>query len=312
MSCRAVIDIGTNSIKVLGAEVGEGGLVEPLWEGSEQTRLGAGLYESGRLGDAAMKRTAEAVRLMVEAARSRGAGAVMAVATSAAREASNRVEFLTLVREVAGVEVRVLSGEEEAEWTYRGAVSGMGMAAGLVVVVDVGGGSTEVVVGRDGEVLYRCSRPLGTVRCLERLGVGEHPTLQQREECLRWVGEELDRGVIPGVEAVLGGGFRGGRLSVVGASGTATILARLERGVDSYERDKLEGTYISRAGLAGWCERLWGLGLGERRLVRGMPPDRADVMVTGVAIYLKVVEALGGEGLGISLRGLRYGAMTGF
>ncbi len=312
MACRAVIDIGTNSIKVLGAEVSAGGVIEPLWESSEQTRLGKGLYDTGYLGMEAMKRTAEVVRVMVEEARGRGAMAVMTVATSAAREASNREEFLRLVRQVAGVEVRVLSGEEEAEWTYRGAVSGMAATTRLVVVVDVGGGSTEVVVGGEGMVLYRCSRPLGTVRCLEKLGVGERPLVEQRDACLRWVGEELAVEVLPGLEAVVGAGFRGGGISVVGASGTATILARLERGVDSYDREKLEGTYISRAGLAGWCERLWSMDLGERRLVRGMPPERADVMVTGVAIYSKVVEALGGEGLGISLRGLRYGALTCF
>jgi exopolyphosphatase/guanosine-5'-triphosphate,3'-diphosphate pyrophosphatase len=306
-----VIDIGTNSIKVLGAEVSAGGMIEALWEDTAQTRLGAGLYDSGCLGEAAMERTAEAVRVMVEEAHLRGAGAVLAVATSAAREASNRGEFLRMVRHVSGVDVRVLSGDEEAEWTYRGAISGMGMVEGLVVVVDVGGGSTEIVVGRGGEVLFRCSRPLGTVRCLEKLVVREHPSVGQREACLRWVGEELEREVVPGLSAVVGG-FRESGLSVVGASGTATILARLERGVDTYDRAKLEGTYITRAGLAGWCDRLWGVGLAERRLVPGMPGDRADVMVTGVAIYSKVVEVLGAEGLGISLRGLRYGALSCF
>jgi exopolyphosphatase/guanosine-5'-triphosphate,3'-diphosphate pyrophosphatase len=303
------MDIGTNSIKLLVAEVGPDGVVMPIWETSTQTRLGQGLFGSGRLGAEAIQRTVAAVVRLAESARARGAERLLAVATSAAREAANCGEFLAAVQEAAGLEVRVLTGEEEAEWTFAGVTSESNLRGGRLLVVDVGGGSTEFVLGGVRACDFRCSAGLGTVRLLETLQVSDPPRPDDWERCRGTVEQTLQSSVLAELERALQA-RPAEPVRWVAAGGTATVLARLERGVDSYDRAPLEGTVLSADALRRWRERLWSLPLAERRNLKGMPADRADVMLTGVGIYERVLERLGLESLRISLRGLRYGVVS--
>jgi exopolyphosphatase / guanosine-5'-triphosphate,3'-diphosphate pyrophosphatase len=304
---HAVIDVGTNSVKLLVGEVRPEG-VHPVWEDSEQTRLGRGLYESGCLQPDAVARTVQAVGRMASVAREHGAECVRVFATSAAREAPNADDLRSAVQGEVGLVLEVVSGEREAWWGYLGVASDPQLGGGRLVVVDAGGGSTEVVVGAEGRVLLRESLPLGCVRLLERHPVGDPPSAEDWEGCGAAIRDGLAGGVGRRLDEWLSETTdRGYRL--VGASGTATILAKLKRGVTGWDREALEGVRWSRSELAGFRERLWGMTLAERRGLKGMPPERADVMLVGVAIYEVLMARLGMAELRISLRNLRYGAL---
>ncbi|NBV25519.1 MAG: hypothetical protein EBS05_26865, partial [Proteobacteria bacterium] len=160
---RAVIDIGTNSVKLLVADVAPDS-VEPVWEGSEQTRLGRGFYEDHRLRPEAIADTAKAVAHFVETAREQRAGNVRVIATSAARDAVNADELLQSVRTASGLTVEVISGEQEADWAFQGVLTDETLRTQPVLILDVGGGSTEFILGQAGRALFRDSFKLGSVR----------------------------------------------------------------------------------------------------------------------------------------------------
>lgn len=303
----AVIDVGTNSVKLLVGDTTAAGEVSPIWETSEQTRLGGGSYDSQRLQPEAVERTAVCVARLAEAARARGAECVGVIATSAAREAENAKLLLESVRRKARLEVKVISGDQEAEWTYHGVRSEAGLPTGPLLIVDVGGGSTEFVLGEGRSIRFRRSYLLGTVRLLERLTVGDPPRTEDWQHCREETRKVLLGGVLPDLRPWLGDKPRAA-CTLVGASGTATVLARLERRVDSYDRSRLDGVAVSLDRLRTLREALWALPLESRRQLPGMPADRADVMLTGAAIYEEILAALGVEALRVSLRGLRFGA----
>jgi len=308
MNRCAAIDIGTNSIKLLVGGVDADGTVVPVWETSEQTRLGEGLYDSGRLKPEAILRTVTGVGRLMELARSHGARRVAAVATCAAREAVNGVGLQEAVREATGLEVRVLTGDEEAEWTFQGVTSETCLREGLLLVADVGGGSTELVLGQGRTAGFRCSIELGTVRLLERQATADPPREEDWVNCREAIQRTLEEALSPEARCRLLGAT-GTAARLVGAGGTATILARLERGVESYDRKRLEGTVFSLARLRAIREELWSLPLADRRERRGMPADRADVMLMGAGIYEGILAGLGCGELNISLRGLRFGVL---
>src|SRR3954469_12041610 len=146
MATRAVIDIGTNSVKLLVAEV-SAGRVDPLYEGSEQTRLGAGFYETHRLLPDSIAKTAEAVRAFVENSERFAPVTLHIIATSAARDAVNQTDLVEAIRQATSKHLTVISGEREAEWVFSGVASDPRLAEQALLVIDIGGGSTELVVG---------------------------------------------------------------------------------------------------------------------------------------------------------------------
>jgi exopolyphosphatase/guanosine-5'-triphosphate,3'-diphosphate pyrophosphatase len=304
-----VIDVGTNSVKLLVGDVCSQGTVTPVWETAKQTRLGAGFHPSGRLTDEAIRRTADCVGLWAEQARAWGVVGVGVIATSAVREATNQVEFVEAVREGAGLGVRVLTGEEESRWMYHGVASDPFLAGSPLLVADVGGGSTEVVLAENNRPCFHGSFRLGTVDLLERLVPGDPPVFADWRRCRHWIRRvlvgDLGPGLLPKLAALPEQSWR-----MVGASGTATILARLATGIDEYDRGRLEGKVLSRKELRQLRLDLWALPLAERRRMSGMPSDRADVMLMGVAIFEELMAVCGAEALTVSLRGLRYGAMV--
>ena len=308
-SCRAVIDVGSNSVKLLVGEVSTQGTVAPVWETARQTRLGAGLHPGGRLAFEAIQHTAECVAAFAKEAQARGAAQVGVVATSAVREAGNQADLLAAVREHAGLVVNVLTGHQEALWMYQGVASDPVLAGSTLLIADAGGGSTEVVLGDGHAVPFHASFGLGTVRMLERFAPADPPSLADWQGCRDHVRQVLNRELGPGLGPRLAAwGSRAWRM--VGASGTATILARLVTRLDSYDRGRLEGTVLRREGLEALRRELWSLPLAQRRQLPGLPPERADVILMGVAIYEGLMAWCGAESLLISLRGLRYGALV--
>jgi exopolyphosphatase/guanosine-5'-triphosphate,3'-diphosphate pyrophosphatase len=304
---RAVIDVGTNSVKLLVAEV-SGRRVEPLIERSEQTRLGGGFYGTRRLQPAAIANTARVVAGFGEKAREFGAATTRVIATSAARDAVNQDELLDAVRKAAGLDVEIISGEQEADWAFRGVVSDPVFGGQPLLIVDVGGGSTEFILGEGDHQRFRHSFPIGTVRLMEQLPRNDPPSPGEWERCRVTVNTLLDQHVRPAIAPELRA-FSPRAVQLVGTGGTTTIMARIELGLVSCDRDRIEAFRLGREHIHRLRERLWNLPLAERRKIAGLPPDRADVILTGVPVYESLMEQFDFSDLRVSTRGLRFAAV---
>ena len=309
---RAVIDVGTNSIKLLVADV-TGRRLEPVREQSKQTRLGRGFYESHELQPDAIKQSAEAVGIFARKARELGARMIRMIATSAARDARNAADLVSALESAAGVKVEIISGVQEAEWAFQGVTTDPSLTDAHVLIMDLGGGSTEFVAGFREVPHVRHSFPLGTVRLLESNRFGDTPTVAALEHCRQQVRAFLEAQVLPVVQPELAGGAGGQEWRkhtvLVGTGGTATILGRMEADMDDYDRDRLEGLRIDRSRVSWHVEHLWSMPLAQRQQIRGLPANRADVILTGTVIYEAVMECFRLPVLRISTRGLRWAAL---
>jgi exopolyphosphatase/guanosine-5'-triphosphate,3'-diphosphate pyrophosphatase len=304
---RAVIDVGTNSVKLLVADVSGGG-VQPLEERSEQTRLGRGFYPGRRLQPAAVADTARSVADFAARARELGAVGLRVIATSAARDAVNPAELASAIRAASGLSAEIISGEQEADWVFRGVVTDPAFATEALLIVDVGGGSTEFILGEDGRQQFRHSFALGTVRLMEQLTRSDPPTPEEWLECRGVLRDLLERQVQPAIASELAT-FSTHPVKLVGTGGTASIMARIELGLETFDRERIEALRLTREQVRRQRERLWSLSLAERRNLPGLPPDRADVILTGVPIYETLMERFGFSHLRASTRGLRFAAL---
>ncbi len=317
-SRRAVIDVGTNSVKLLVADVA-GREVHPVREESRQTRLGKGFYESHRLQPAAIAQTTTVVAAFAAGARAAGAEVVRVIATSAARDAQNRDALTTALEAASGLPVEVISGDLEAEWAFRGVTTDPQLARVPLLLLDAGGGSTEFILGCGEAMHFRSSFALGTVRLMERIPHSDPPTTVELAAVRSWLSQFLGDEVLPRLagalrrEAELRVPTRDdptpGRLELVGTGGTATILARMALAMEGFDRERIESVRLGRAEVQETVARLWRLPLAERRQLPGLPSNRADVILTGAAIYEAVMECLDFDRLRISTRGLRFAAV---
>ncbi len=304
---RSVIDIGTNSVKLLVADVADGG-AEPVLECSEQTRLGRGFYETHLLQRGAVAHTARVVARFALQARELGASPPRVIATSAARDARNPEQLLIAIHQSCGLSVEIIPGEQEADWAFVGVRSDRRLRDAPLLILDVGGGSTEFILGNGAARLFSQSFPLGTVRMLERLKPGDAPGPDDLERGLVFVGDYLTSCVVPAVASVWAL-LAHEKPQLVGTGGTASVLAALELGLKSFDRERIESVSLTRSQVRSQVERLWGLPLTERRRLPGLPPDRADVMLTGAVIYHAVLSHFDLPTLRVSTRGMRFGAV---
>jgi len=309
---RAVIDVGTNSVKLLVADV-RNSVVEPVTEQSEQTRLGAGFYETHRLQPQAIAHSARAVASFAAKARELQAVSTRVIATSAARDAVNPADLTSAIEQASGLKVEIISGEQEADWVFRGVTTTPELAARPLLLLDVGGGSTEFILGRGGDKHFAKSYPLGTVRLLEHLPHGDLPVAAELEANRKWVKDFLAKAVRPDLEPALKRETRANSgprpVQLIGTGGTAAVLARMEARLETHDRGRIEATLLGIAQTRAQVERLWGLPLAERKKITGLPRDRADVILPGVVIYEGVMEEFGFQELRVSTRGLRFAAV---
>lgn len=309
---RAVIDIGTNSVKLLVAEVA-GQHVNPLWEGSKQTRLGRGFYETRVLQAEPIESTAKAVAQFAETAREWKAVSIRVIATSAARDAVNPQDLYSAIEVAAGLKIEIISGDQEADWVFQGVTTDPELAKDPLLLLDVGGGSTEFILGHGGHKNFRQSFPLGTVRLLEKMPPSDPPTPAELAACQRWLREFLQTTVRPELQPALRREAARGEprphLRLVGTGGTTAILARMEAKLADYDRNRIEAVRLSLAQLQAHLQRLWTLSLADRKQIVGLPKKRADVILPGVAIYEAVMEEFGFAELRVSTRGLRFAAV---
>jgi exopolyphosphatase/guanosine-5'-triphosphate,3'-diphosphate pyrophosphatase len=309
---RAVIDVGTNSIKLLVADV-LGHEVTPVSEQSKQTRLGSGFYESHRLQAGPIKATAEAVAAFVQTARDLKTSSIRVIGTSAAREAVNAKELISAIRASAGLELEVISGEMEADLVFQGVATDRSLAGAPLLLLDVGGGSTEFILGQGEEKHFRASFPLGTVRLLERMPPSDPPKAGALAEARVWLKSFLEREVRPQVQPVLEKEVKAScgqaPVQLVATGGTATILARMETKMTGFDRERIENARLTQERVSWHAERLWSMSVAKRKQVEGLPENRADVILMGAAIYEVVMNVLDFSNLKVSTRGLRFAAV---
>jgi exopolyphosphatase / guanosine-5'-triphosphate,3'-diphosphate pyrophosphatase len=303
---RAVIDVGTNSIKLLVADV-SGREVRPVHEESRQTRLGRGFYETHRLQPEPIARTAEAVWEFTEIARERNAASVRVIATSAARDAVNPTDLTASIERASGLKTEIISGAREAELVFLGVATAAELAERPLLILDVGGGSTEFILGHGTKKHFAHSFPLGTVRLMEKFPPGDPPTRGEFAKCHDWLKNFLRHEVRPQLEPVLK--HEAGKIRLVGTGGTTSILARIENKMDRFDREKIERSIFNLEQVVAHRKRLWSLPLEKRKEVPGLPKLRADVILTGVLIYEAVMEEFGFKELRVSTRGLRFAAV---
>jgi exopolyphosphatase / guanosine-5'-triphosphate,3'-diphosphate pyrophosphatase len=302
---HAVIDVGTNSVKLLVGDIA-GSVVTPVSETSKQTRLGAGLYATRQLQRAAIALTAEAVAEFSKTATDLEAAPARVFATSAARDALNVNELTEAVRRSCGLEMEILSGDKEADWVFRGVTTNPILAQSPVLILDVGGGSTEIIVGDHAVPQFRSSYSLGTVRLLEHLRPDDPPGLRALIRCRVWLRDFLKTEVVPLLKPALSAQPA---VRLVGTGGTATLLARIQAKMAEFDRAKIEGAALSLEGIRSHLESQWQMTQAQRQHIVGLPPNRSDVILTGVAIYESIMEQFEFKEMTVSTRGLRYWAL---
>jgi exopolyphosphatase / guanosine-5'-triphosphate,3'-diphosphate pyrophosphatase len=305
---RAVIDVGTNSVKLLVADV-SGHDVRPVHEESKQTRLGKNFYDSHRLQPEAIAKTAEAVWEYAEIARERDAESIRVIATSAARDALNKNDLVTTIERASGLKIEIISGEQEAEWAFQGVTLGSDLAKLPLLLLDAGGGSTEFIVGHGQEKHFAESFKIGTVRMMEKIPHSDPPTTDEFAKCRDWLKAVIEAEVRPKLDPVLQREKKLGAIQLAGTGGTATLLAKMELKLERYDRNRIEATRLSLKQIQSHRKRLWKLPLAERKEIPGLPKSRADVVLTGVLIYELVMEEFGFSELRVSTRGLRFAAL---
>ena len=296
----AVVDLGTNSTRLLVAEVEDGAVLE-LERRTNVTRLGEGVDAAGRLSDAAVERVIQVLAGYRVAIDQLGAERAIGVATSAVRDADNGDEFRALLSERFGVEVRDIPGEEEARLTFRGATSARAVRDAETMVMDIGGGSTEYVVGHPGsEPRFHTSTRLGSVRQTERL-LASDPPLPEELDALRGEARAI-------VEADVPAEVRESVDAGIAVAGTATSLAAIDLELDPYDPERVDGHTLSIDAAERFLSELAALPVDERREVTGLHPDRAPTIVAGAAILVESMRAFGLETMEVSEADLLHGA----
>jgi exopolyphosphatase / guanosine-5'-triphosphate,3'-diphosphate pyrophosphatase len=295
----AVVDLGTNSTRLLVAEVTDGHIRE-LARRTTVTRLGEGVEATGRLSDAAMARVSEALAAYREVIDQNSARQVVGVATSAMRDAENGPAFRDELRDRFAIDARTISGDEEARLTFLGASSDRAAGADTLVI-DIGGGSTEYVTGRAGSNPgFHVSTRMGSVRHTERHLHSDPPTSTEMAA--------LAEDVRAIVEHDVPGDVRDRVEQGIAVAGTATSLAAIDQNLDPYDPDKVHGYRLGRDACDRIVARLAALTVEERRGVTGLHPDRAPSIVAGAVILLESIRLFGLDAIEISEADILHGA----
>ena len=298
----AVVDIGTNSTRLLVADVADDGKLTERERRTRVTRLGDRLDATGVLSEEAMARVLGTVREYQGVIHQQEAERAVAVLTSAVRDAANGEDFLARVREQGvGLDARVIAGDEEARLTFRGATSerAAGQAA-PTLVIDVGGGSTELVVGSGDEVSFHVSTQAGVVRHTERHLATDPPTRQELRALAEDVRSIYAEAVPTGVRRTAG--------AAIAVAGTATSLGAMDLDLECQSPDHVHGHVVSLTACRRILERLAALPEAERREVRGLHPDRAPTIVAGVVMIIEALELFGLDSTGVSDHDILRGA----
>jgi exopolyphosphatase/guanosine-5'-triphosphate,3'-diphosphate pyrophosphatase len=295
----AVIDVGTNSVKIHVARRDRSGHWDTISDRAKLSRLGEGLADTGRIGDAPLERTADAIAGMVAEARRNGVRAIAAVGTAGLRIAANSADALAAIRERAGVTVEVVSGEDEARLAYLATIAASGPKAGSIVVFDTGGGSSQFTFGDGARIDERFSVDVGAARYTESFGLD------------RAVPEDVLRQAMARISADLA--RLDGRPSpdlLVGMGGAVTNITAVRFGLAEYDPSVVQGAIIDSDEIDRQIALYRSRDADSRRAITGLQPNRAEVILAGACIVRTVLRKLGKTSLTVSDRGLRHGVLA--
>lgn len=294
MSRKAIIDVGSNSIKFFLGERNPDGTLKTVMDENDIARLGEGLRETGAISPEAMRRNSGAISIFAEKAREHGADEIACVGTMALRNATNSTEFVNLVEEVAGLKLRIIPGEEEARLAYLSVLSGLTLQGGKLAVFDTGGGSTEFIFGEGNTVSSRFSLDIGAIRITEKYFADTRP-------------EQSDvNAAIAEIDSALSA-VSGDVDQLVGMGGTLTSMGAVKHKMARYDPDVIQGSVLTFADVDRQIEDYSSKTAEERKGIIGLQPKRADVILAGACIVKVIMSRLGVDKLTVSDRGLRHG-----
>jgi exopolyphosphatase/guanosine-5'-triphosphate,3'-diphosphate pyrophosphatase len=293
----AALDVGTNTVLMLVVERAADGRIRTLADMSRITRLGRGVDANGRLDPVSASRTLDAIAEFAEKARSLGAGKILAAATAALRDAKDGAEFIARVRARAGVDLIIISGQTEAELSYLSTMKGLSLdPADKMLIVDIGGGSTELIRAEPGRELDAVSLQIGSVRLTERI-VHHDPPLAREAADLRIAIDET-------LQAL---GWSDHPVVMVGIAGTVTTVCAVALGLDKFDPGAVHGHRLSIAQVLETIAKFGSVPLKERKQIPGMERERADVIFAGAAILERIMAHFQLPEVIVSDQGLRWG-----
>jgi exopolyphosphatase / guanosine-5'-triphosphate,3'-diphosphate pyrophosphatase len=297
----AVVDIGTNSTRLLVADVSAAGELREVERRTKVTRLGHGVDRTGALAEDAMARVLASVAEYTARIHALDAARSVAVLTSAVRDAANGAAFAARVRDEYGLDARIVAGDEEARLTFLGATSQRPREDTTpTVVIDIGGGSTEFVIGRGQEVSFHVSTQAGVVRHTERHLASDPPTPAELDALATDVGDIF--------AAKLPADARASAAAAIAVAGTATSLAAIDLDLECYSANKVHGHELSVRACRDILARLAALTDVERRQVRGLHRDRAPTIVAGTVMLIEALAAFGLDRTEVSDQDILHGA----
>ena len=293
----ASIDIGTNTILLLIAKL-EGGKILPLFEMETVARLGEGVQKNGILLKGAMERGLQTLAQYLKWCQEMEVQKIFVAGTSALREAKNSKEFLKLIKEKLNLSIEVISGEEEAQLSFLAVVKDLQEKENPILVVDVGGGSTEFILGKGDQISQWISLPLGSVRFTEEFLCSDPAQEKEREKM-----EKKIRGHLVSIP------HSQEPLSMVAVGGTATTLASVEQGLEDFIVEKIHHFVLKKGALKNQLLLYRSKTIEERKKIPGLPIARADVILAGGTILYLAMEELACPSVLISCHGVRYGLL---
>jgi exopolyphosphatase/guanosine-5'-triphosphate,3'-diphosphate pyrophosphatase len=293
----ASIDIGTNTILLLIAEVKKR-VLKPLLEKETIVRLGEGVQKNGVLLEGAMERGIQTLTQYLKECREMEVRRIFAAGTSALREAKNAGDFLKRVEQELNLAIEIIAGEEEAQLSFLAVARDLGNPEKRILVVDVGGGSTEFVLGKGDQIDHWVSLPVGSVRFTEQFLLSDPVRQEEWANTKNEIIREL--GKVPPLHQPF---------TMVAVGGTATTLASVEQGLEQFDYEKIHRFVLKRENLKKQLDLYRTRTLKERRNISGLPPARADVILAGGTILYLTMEKLNCPSVLISCHGVRYGLL---
>ena len=297
MSRKAIIDIGSNSIKFFVGELAADRTIKTVLDTNDIARLGEGLDSTGAISPEAMERNVASVAAFVKQAKELGADRIVSVGTMALRKASNSAEFVEKVKKACGVEVQIIPGEEEARLSYLAILSGLPLEKDAdLVVFDTGGGSTEFIYGKGTQMVKRFSVNLGAVRITENYLKADPVSPADVQAAIAQIDKEFKEAGVNGKPAQL-----------VGMGGTVTSMGAVKHKMVKYDPSVIQGSRLTKKDIEEQIEEYSKRTVKQRKELPGLQPKRADVILAGACILKVITDRLGADGLTISDRGLRHG-----
>lgn len=294
----AIIDVGTNSIKLHIAKKDQTGQWLPVMDRTQITRLGEGMQTTGLLTPEAIDRNIAALTKMQDIFEPLNIKQTVVVGTMCLRIAKNAQEFIHRLQHACGFTLEVLSGEEEARLAYRGVTSGATIPQGEVLIFDTGGGSTEFIVGENSIMKERLSLNVGAVRYTEQFLVSDPVTQQEFHRAVAAIEQDLT-GLYLNTNAE----------QLIGIGGGVTTLAAVKHHLAEYIPERIEGTPLNREELERQITLYLSKTLEERKHIVGLPPKRADVILAGAAIIRAILQKTEVNTITVSTRGIRHGVL---